>query len=102
MAVDPHASGGQTAAMAKKTQSQIEPATSVVAQFEQSIDELERLVQRMEQGELSLDDSLQAYERGVALYRQCQNALQQAELRVKLLGDPGNPDAAAPFVADSD
>ena len=70
---------------------------SAVADFERSLDELETLVQRMEQGELSLDDSLQAYERGVALYRHCQTALEQAELRVRLLSDPLEPDAAQPF-----
>jgi exodeoxyribonuclease VII small subunit len=70
---------------------------SAVAEFERSLDELEQLVQRMEKGELSLDDSLQAYERGVALYRHCQTALEQAELRVRLLSDPLDPDAAEGF-----
>jgi exodeoxyribonuclease VII small subunit len=88
--------------MAKKsTQSAIEPAPSVVAGFERSLDELEQLVQRMEKGEMSLDESLGAYERGVALYRQCQNALEQAELRVKLLSDLGNPDSAERFAPDA-
>jgi exodeoxyribonuclease VII small subunit len=70
---------------------------SAVAEFERSLDELEHLVQRMEKGDLSLDDSLQAYERGVALYRNCQTALEQAELRVRLLSDPLDPDSAEPF-----
>jgi len=70
---------------------------SAVADFEKSLDELEQLVQRMEQGELSLDDSLKAYERGVALYRRCQTALEQAELKVRLLADPADPDGAVPF-----
>ncbi len=86
--------------MTRKSQPPIEPAPSVVAGFERSLDELEQLVQRMEKGEMSLDESLQAYERGVALYRQCQGALAQAELRVKLLGDLEHPDAAPPFAAD--
>ena len=51
----------------------------------------------MEQGEQSLDDSLKSYERGVALYRNCQNALEQAELRVRLLSDPEQPDEAEDF-----
>jgi exodeoxyribonuclease VII small subunit len=72
---------------------------SAVADFERSLDELEQLVQRMEKGDLSLDDSLQAYERGVALYRNCQGALEQAELRVRLLSDPLEPDASEPFDA---
>lgn len=70
---------------------------SAVADFERSLDELEQLVQRMEKGDLTLDDSLQAYERGVVLYRHCQTALEQAESRVRLLADPLEPDAAEPF-----
>lgn len=68
-----------------------------VAQFEQSLDELEKLVTRMEQGDMSLDDSLKSYERGIALYRNCQSALEQAQLRVKLLYDPAEPDEAEDF-----
>jgi exodeoxyribonuclease VII small subunit len=71
--------------------------TPQVADFEKSLDELEQLVGRMEHGDLSLDESLQSFERGIALYRNCQSALEQAELRVKLLLDPNNPDAAEPF-----
>jgi exodeoxyribonuclease VII small subunit len=70
---------------------------SAVGEFENSLDELERLVQRMEQGDLSLDDSLQAYERGIALYRNCQTALEQAELRVRLLADPLDPESSKDF-----
>jgi len=68
-----------------------------VAQFEHSLDELEKLVARMEQGDMSLDDSLKSYERGIALYRNCQTALEQAQLRVKLLYDPAEPDDAEDF-----
>ncbi len=83
---------------AKKTT----PAASPVANFEHSLDELEQLVQKMEKGEQSLDESLAAYERGVALYRQCQAALEQAEQRVRLLNDPGKPDAGEDFRPDGD
>ena len=72
-----------------------------VADFEKSLDELEQLVGRMEQGELSLDESLQSFERGIALYRNCQSALEQAELRVKLLLDPNDPAAGEPFQPDT-
>ena len=68
-----------------------------VAQFEHSLDELEQLVEKMEQGEMNLEDSLAAYERGVGLYRRCQAALEQAELRVRLLTDPDQPDSAQSF-----
>ena len=74
---------------------------SQVAQFEKSLDELEQLVVRMEQGELSLDDSLQSFERGIALYRNCQGALDQAKLRVSQLIDPAVPEGARPFDPDT-
>ncbi len=77
-----------------------EPTASAVASFERSLDELEQLVQKMEKGEQSLDESLAAYERGVALYRECQKALEQAELRVRLLSDPARPDSAEDFSSD--
>ena len=64
------------------------PDSSRIAEFEHSLDELEQLVARMEGGELGLDDSLKSFERGVALYRSCQGALEQAELRVRQLLDP--------------
>ena len=75
--------------------------TSQVAQFEKSLDELEQLVVRMEHGELSLDDSLQSFERGIALYRNCQSALDQAKLRVSELLDPAVPESARPFDPDT-
>lgn len=77
-----------------------EASTATVADFERSLDELEALVQRMEHGELSLEESLQSYERGIALYRRCQTALEQAELRVRLLSDPADPASAEPFAPD--
>ncbi|AOH36563.1 exodeoxyribonuclease VII small subunit [Luteimonas sp. JM171] len=73
------------------------PDPSPVADFEKSLEQLEALVDDMERGELSLEQSLAAYERGVGLYRRCQQALEQAELRVKLLSDPEKPDQAEPF-----
>ena len=53
--------------------------------FEQSLAKLEELVQRMEKGDLSLEDSLKTFEEGVKLTRECQQALAKAEQRVKLL-----------------
>ena len=73
------------------------PPPSPVADFEQSLDALEQLVERMEQGEMSLEDSLAAYERGVGLYRRCQTALEDAEMRVRLLTDPQDPGSAQPY-----
>jgi exodeoxyribonuclease VII small subunit len=73
------------------------PATTTPADFEHSLDELEQLVARMEGGEMSLDESLSSFERGIGLYRHCQQALEKAELRVRLLLDPEAPDHAEPF-----
>ena len=55
--------------------------------FESTLAELENIVTQMESGELSLNDSLQAFERGIKLTRDCQKALENAELRVKMLTD---------------
>jgi exodeoxyribonuclease VII small subunit len=49
------------------------------------LEELESLVQRLESSELPLEESLQLFERGVALTRQCQDALRAAEQRVEQL-----------------
>lgn len=70
---------------------------SPVADFERSLDALEQLVEKMEQGDLSLDESLAAYEEGVGLYRRCQTALEEAEMRVRLLTDPQDPSTAQPY-----
>ena len=75
------------------------PAASPVADFEQSLDALEQLVEQMERGDMSLEDSLAAYERGGGLYRKCQTAQEQAELRGRLLSDPQEPASAEPFAA---
>lgn len=77
------------------------PEASPVADFETSLDALEHLVEKMETGEMSLEQSLAAYERGVGLYRRCQAALEQAELRVRLLSDPQDPASAVDFAASN-
>lgn len=53
--------------------------------FEAALEELEALVERMEGGALSLDESLAAFERGIHLTRRCQQALSEAEQRVQVL-----------------
>lgn len=56
-----------------------------VGEFEGALKELEQLVDELEQGELSLEESLRRFERGIALARTCQQALQLAEQKVKIL-----------------
>ncbi len=53
--------------------------------FEQSLEELETLVEQMESGELTLEKSLAQFERGMALTKTCQEALNAAQLRVDTL-----------------
>lgn len=57
--------------------------------FEDALAELEGLVEKMENGDLSLEESLAAFERGVRLTRRCQSALKAAELKVKVLTESG-------------
>jgi exodeoxyribonuclease VII small subunit len=54
-------------------------------QFEPALGELETLVAAMESGNMSLEESLLAFEEGIRLTRECQEALQQAEQKVQLL-----------------
>lgn len=79
-----------------------DPAPSPVGDFEASLAELEALVAQMEQGELNLDDSLGAFERGITLFKRCQQALDQAELRVQQLLDPDDPATSLPHPSDDD
>ena len=53
--------------------------------FEDSLAEIEQLVSQLEQGDISLEDSLKSFERGVTLTRVCQKALQDAEQKVQIL-----------------
>ena len=53
--------------------------------FEKALSELETLVEDMEQGNLSLEESLKRFEKGIALSSECQQALQNAELKIKQL-----------------
>lgn len=59
--------------------------------FEAAFAELEAVVQALEEGELSLEESISLYERGQALAQLCQQRLDQAELRVEQLHSEGLP-----------
>ena len=60
-------------------------STDVKVDFERTLEELEEIVSRMESGELSLDESLKVFERGIELTRKCQSSLEAAELKVQTL-----------------
>jgi exodeoxyribonuclease VII small subunit len=68
--------------------------------FEKSLKELEALVTKMEQGNLSLEESLQHFERGIQLTRNCQQALKEAEQKVEILLNKSGQDDIAPFTRD--
>lgn len=98
--------------MTSKKSKAVEAATPT-PDFEASLVELEAIVDKLEQGELSLDDSLKQFERGVQLTRVCQTALRQAEQKVEILlrksgqnleqaDDPADEFEPAPFESDED
>jgi len=68
--------------------------------FEKSLAELESLVERMEQGDQSLEQSLKDFERGVALTRSCQQALKAAEQKVEQLLSQNGQEQLVPFEPD--
>ena len=59
--------------------------------FEAALEELETIVERMEDGEPSLEESLKLFERGMGLTRRCQKALDDAEQRIQSLADSESP-----------
>ena len=71
--------------------------------YEQQLQQLETLIKQLENGDLSLDQTLAAYEQGVALIRACQQQLEQAEQRIQLLAHDGNgEETLVPFVDPGD
>jgi exodeoxyribonuclease VII small subunit len=69
--------------------------------FEAALAELEQIVERLEQGELSLEESLRQFERGVELTRNCQKALRQAEQKISILSRGPQGETVEPFVPPS-
>ncbi|MCY4361977.1 MAG: exodeoxyribonuclease VII small subunit [Gammaproteobacteria bacterium] len=70
--------------------------------FEKALAELEKLVETMEKGELTLEESLKHFERGVTLTRACQQALADAEQKVRILTRNSETEELAGFAADTD
>lgn len=73
------------------------PKKKTATLFEDSLAELEQLVNQLEQGELSLEESLKSFERGVNLTRICQKALQEAEQKVQILIEKNGTQTLEPF-----
>lgn len=65
--------------------------------YEAAVKELESVVEKLEDGDISLEESLKLYERGVLLTRDCQESLQAAEQKVKMLMQQSGQDALVDF-----
>ncbi|MBY4675535.1 exodeoxyribonuclease VII small subunit [Marinobacterium arenosum] len=79
------------------------PRKKKTPDFEQSLSQLETLVEQMEQGELSLEEALQAFEEGVKLTRECQSILDQAEQKVQqLISNSQGELQSVPFEPEQD
>jgi exodeoxyribonuclease VII small subunit len=69
--------------------------------FEKTLAELEKLVMKLEEGDLSLDESLSGFKHGIELTRQCQAALDNAQQTVELLTNNQDEDSHKPFEPDA-
>lgn len=78
-----------------------ENGASIPARFEESLAELEKLVENLERGDLSLEDSLEQFERGVVLARQCRESLTAAEQKVRVLIEREGGEELADFDPDT-
>ena len=67
--------------------------------FENKLRELELLVERLEHGDLSLEESLKDFEHGIALTRECQKALSSAEQKIEILTKSNDKEAIEPYDA---
>jgi exodeoxyribonuclease VII small subunit len=65
--------------------------------FNKGLIELEEIINKMESGELSLEDSLKYFEEGVKIHRQCHTALTDAEQRISVLSESDNYIEEKPF-----
>ncbi|THB70358.1 MAG: exodeoxyribonuclease VII small subunit [Gammaproteobacteria bacterium] len=75
-------------------------AAKTTKSFEKSLSELEKIVEKMENGDLSLEESMKQFEKGVELTRVCQTVLDQAEQKVKLLSTDEGDSSEADFTID--
>lgn len=62
-------------------------STKTPIQFEQALSDLDQTVEALERGDLSLEEALKTYEKGVQLVQHCQKSLQEAENRVKAISE---------------
>ena len=77
------------------------PKKTNVINFEKTFAELEDLVKKMEGGDLSLEESLKYFERGMLLTKNCQQALNKAEQKVRILLEKNNKNNLESFGSDN-
>jgi len=77
-----------------------QPGSQPVESFESSLDQLDRVVKELEAGDLSLERSLELFERGMGLSEICRKQLEEAETRVELLIRKDGKITAEPFRAE--
>jgi len=77
-------------------------AKTISFNFETAIEQLEELVETLEEGDLSLEESLKAFENGIKLTRECQVALEKAEQRIQILTQENELPGAEPFDLETD
>ncbi len=75
----------------------IEKKETEIDKFEQKIEELERIVKKLESSDLPLGEGLKEFEKGVALYRDCENILGKAEKKIALLLEKLSEDGEISF-----
>ena len=71
-------------------------------EFEKALAELNNLVSQMERGDISLEDALSHFEKGIQLTRQCQQALQEAEQKVSVLLEKNGKESLEPYQPNDD
>ena len=69
-----------------------------LARLEKTLEDLEQLVEKLEEGEMPLDQALKEFERGIMLTRQCQAVLKDAEQKIEIL--LANTEEPVPFESD--
>jgi len=77
------------------------PKKTNIINFEKTFTELEELVKKMEGGDLSLEESLKYFERGMLLTKNCQQALNKAEQKVRILLEKNNKNNLESFGSDN-
>lgn len=90
---------GAASGRLQKVSDKISPSDVASLPFEKAMAELEAIVTQLEQGSVTLEDSIAIYERGEALRKHCETLLRNAEMRIEkiTLGAAGTPTGTAPL-----